>query len=80
MPRRNDIDVAIADIVGEYSALKKSAKNTSNPKIGMENTDLPTAAKRFEKMSPKERENTMKQIGPEQAMRLARHIQGRKNG
>ena len=77
MPRRNDIDVAIAEIVGEYSALKKATKNSDNPKIGMENIDINTAASRFSEMSPSERKTTMKSIGPQETMKIVRHLRGK---
>lgn len=74
---KNQIDLAIEQIVSEYEGLRNRAVQDPQTKLGTETLEISDAAARFKKMSSGERANVSKQIGMEKTMELVRHLQGK---
>jgi hypothetical protein len=78
-PKQNPLQPVIDDLAGEYRESRRAARSNGVVPIGNQRLTLARAAKAFAAMSPEQRQTTMEKIGPEETMKIVKHL-GRTNG
>lgn len=68
----NPAEGGITKVIKEYKQLLKMAQESNTVPLGQERLSTPEAAKRFEQMSPAQKQGWIEKYGIEEAMKLVR--------
>lgn len=77
--KQNEFQSIVDDLATEYTDSRKRGRENKVVPLGQTRVDIEKAALEFQDMTPERRQTTMDRIGPEETMKIVRHL-GQQNG